>query len=152
MNASSNQSSKETILDLPVSPPSLTRAPQPRSKAQLVGWILSGLLTAFMLFSSLGKFSDFEGKAEMFEHLGWSEAVMVYIGVVEIAIALLFLLPRTAVIATILLTAYLGGAIATHVRVSDPFIFPMMLCVIYWIALGLRDKRVFALAFGGPAK
>jgi hypothetical protein len=118
------------------------------AKSTIVGWVLSGLLTAFMLFSAMGKFSDFEGKAEMFAHLGWSESVMVNIGVVEIAITLLFLVPRTAFIAAILLTAYLGGAIATHVRVNDAFIFPLIICVIYWVALGLRDKRIFALAFG----
>ncbi len=123
---------------------------KPRSKAKIVGWVLSGLLTAFMLFSSVGKFSDFEGKTEMFEHLGWSESVMVKIGIVEIAIALLFLVPKTAFMAAILLTAYLGGAIATHVRVGDPFIFPMIICVVYWIALGLRNSRVFTLAFGVP--
>ena len=126
-------------------------ADRPRAalaKSTIAGWVLSGLLTAFMLFSSMGKFSDFEGKAEMFAHLGWSESVMVNIGVVEIAIALLFLVPRTAFIAAILLTAYLGGAIATHVRVNDAFIFPLIICVIYWVALGLRDRRVFALAFG----
>ncbi len=123
-------------------------ADRPRAalaKSTIAGWVLSGLLTAFMLFSSMGKFSDFEGKAEMFAHLGWSESVMVNIGVVEIAIALLFLVPRTAFIAAILLTAYLGGAIATHVRVNDAFIFPLIICVIYWVALGLRDRRVFAL-------
>ncbi|MEO8270396.1 MAG: DoxX family protein [Aureliella sp.] len=125
---------------------------KPRSKAKIVGWVLSGLLTAFMVFSSVGKFSEFDGKAEMFEHLGWSESVMVNIGMVEVAIALLFLVPRTAFIAVILLTAYLGGAIATHVRVNDSFTFPMIICVVYWIALGLRDSRVFKLAFGIPAK
>ena len=119
-----------------------------RSKSKIVGWVLSGLLTAFMLFSSLGKFSDFEGKAEMFDHLGWSEAVMFKVGIVEVVIALLFLVPRTAFIAAILLTAYLGGAVGTHVRVNDVFFFPIIICVVYWVALGLRDNRVFALAFG----
>lgn len=76
------------------------------------------------------------------------EAVMVKIGVVEIAITLLFLVPRAAFIAAILLTAYLGGAVATHVQVNDAFIFPIIICVVYWVALGLRDNRVFALAFG----
>jgi hypothetical protein len=112
----------------------------------LVGWVLSGLLTAFLLFSSTGKFRDFEGKAEMFDHLGWSESVMVTIGIVEVVIALLFLVPRTAFVAAILITGYLGGAIATHVRVGDPFIFPIVIGIVCWVALGLRDARVFRLA------
>ena len=122
------------------------------SRSRISGWVLSGLLTAFMLFSASGKFVEFKGKAEMFEQLGWSESVMVTIGIVEIAIALLFLVPRAAFIAAILLTAYLGGAIATHVRVGDAFFFPIIICVVYWIALGLRDARVFALAFSAPAR
>lgn len=119
-----------------------------RSICAIAGWVLSVLLTAFMMFSAMGKFTDFEGKAEMFAHLGWSVEVMRTIGFVEVAIALLFLVPRAAFIAAILLTAYLGGAIATHVRVNDGFLFQLVIAVLYWIALGLRDQRIFTLAFG----
>ncbi len=118
-----------------------------RSIPRTIGWALSGLLVAFMLFSAMGKFTDFPGKAEMFEHLGWSESVMFYIGYIEVVIVLLYLIPRVAFIANIMITAYLGGAIATHVRVQDSMVFPLILCVIFWIALGLRDQRVFDLAF-----
>lgn len=128
----------------------MSEAQPSRSTGKIVGWVLSGLLTAFMLFSSVGKFSTFEGKAEMFEKLGWSEAVMFNIGIVEVIIAVMFLIPRTAFFGAILITAYLGGAIATHVRISDSFIFPIIIGVIYWVALGLRDQRIFALAFGLP--
>lgn len=128
----------------------MSEAQPSRSTGKIVGWILSGLLTAFMLFSSMSKFASFEGKAEFFAKLGWSEEVMHYIGVVEIIIVVLFLIPRTAFIAAILITAYLGGAIATHVRISDSYIFPIIIGVIYWVALGLRDQRIFTLAFGLP--
>jgi hypothetical protein len=128
----------------------MSEATPSRSTGKIIGWILSGLLTAFLLFSSMGKFSSCEGKAEMFAKLGWSEDVMFYIGVVEVIIAVMFVIPRTAFIGAILITAYLGGAIATHVRISDPFIFPIIIGVIYWVALGLRDQRIFTLAFGMP--
>ncbi len=118
-----------------------------KSKAKIVGWVLSILLTAFMIFSSIGKFSDFEGKAEMFAQLGWSESVMFNIGILEVIIALMFLIPRTAFVAAILLSAYLGGAIATHVRVNEAYVFPIIIGVIYWVALGLRDTRIFKMAF-----
>ena len=126
----------------------MTNEIKKRSPAKIAGWVLTGLLTAFMIFSSIGKFSDFEGKAAMFEHLGWSDALMFKIGVVEVVIVILFLVPRAAFIAAILITAYLGGAITTHVRVNDDFIFPIIIGVLYWVALGLRDKRVFSHAFG----
>lgn len=118
------------------------------SASRIVGWLLSALLVAFLcLVSASGKFVDFEGKEEMFSHLGWSTDLMVNIGIVEVAIALLFLVPRASFIAAILLTAYLGGATATHVRVGDPFFVPIVICVFVWIALGLRDPRVFRIAF-----
>jgi hypothetical protein len=122
-----------------------------RSVSSIAGWVLTALLTLFMIFSTIGKFVDFEGKAEMFAHLGWSEAVMFNIGIVELVIALLFLVPQTAFVAAILLTAYLGGAITAHVRVNENFVFPIILCVLYWVALGLRDRRVFQVAFGNTA-
>lgn len=120
------------------------------SKGQRIsGWVLSGLLAAFLIIASaMGKFTDWEGKSEMFSKLGWSEDVMFTIGIVEVAIAILFLIPRTAFVAAILLAAYLGGAVATHIRVNDPFWFPIVLGIVAWIALGLRQPEVFRLAMG----
>lgn len=123
------------------------------NKKVLAGWILSALVAAVLIVvSAPGKFMDFEGKDEMFAKLGWDQDVMVKIGVVEIAVAILFLIPRTAFVGAILLSAYLGGAVATHVRVNDPFFFPIIIGVLAWIALGLRDRRVFAAAFGTPGR
>jgi len=84
----------------------------------------------------------------MFAKMGWSEEVMVKIGIVEVAIAVLFLIPRTAFVAAILLAAYLGGATATHVRAGEAFFFPIIIGVVAWIALGLRQPDVFRLALG----
>lgn len=119
------------------------------NKLQITGWVLSGLLSAFLIFASAsGKFTDWEGKAEMFEKLGYSIEVMTKIGVVEVIAAVLFLIPRTGFLGAILLTGYLGGATATHVRVGDPFFMPIIMGVIVWIAYGLRRPEVFSLAFG----
>jgi hypothetical protein len=118
-------------------------------KLEIAGWILSVLIALFLIgASAMGKFTQWEGKAEMFAKMGWSEDVMVKIGIVEVVIALLFLIPRSSFVAAILLAAYLGGAVATHVRVGDPFVFPIILGVIAWIALGLRKPDVFRLALG----
>jgi hypothetical protein len=118
-----------------------------RSKANIAGWVLSILLVAFLcLASAIGKFIDFPDKDEMFAKLGWATDVMFNIGIIEVAIALLFLVPRTAFVAAILLTAYLGGATATHVRIGDPFFMPILFGVIVWVALGLRDPRIFQIA------
>ena len=123
---------------------------------KIVGWVLSILIAAMMIFlSAPGKFMDFEGKEAMFAKLGWGVEVMKTIGVIEIAVAILYLIPRTAFIGAVLVTAYLGGVIATHVRVNDPAsntITPIILGVLIWVALGLRDGRVFTTAFTAPPK
>lgn len=109
----------------------------------VVGWALSGLLAAFLIGASAsGKFLSWEGKSEMFAKLGWTESAMYTIGVVEIVITILFLIPRTAFWGGLLLTAYLGGAVATHVRIQDPFYMPIVMGVLVWVALALRDERV----------
>ncbi len=116
---------------------------------RITGWVLSVLLVLFLIgASATGKFTQWEGKAEMFATMGWTEDVMFTIGIVEVAVAILFLIPRAAFIAAILLSAYLGGAIATHVRVGEPFFFPIIIAVLAWVALGLRKPGVFQLAFG----
>ena len=118
-------------------------------KRRIAGWVLSGLISLMLIGGSAsGKFTQWEGKSEMFGKLGWNEDVMVKVGIVEVAIAVLFLIPRTAFVAAILLAAYLGGATATHVRVGDPFFVPIILGIVAWIALGLRQPDVFRLAFG----
>jgi hypothetical protein len=118
------------------------------SKSALIGWILSALLAAFLILASgFPKFIEWEGKEAMMSKLGWATSTIFYIGIVEIAVALLFLIPRTAFLGAILLTGYLGGATATHVRINDPFFMPIILGIIAWVALGLRDRRIFTLAF-----
>ncbi|MBL9163416.1 MAG: DoxX family protein [Planctomycetaceae bacterium] len=120
---------------------------------KIIGWILSVLIAAMLMFlSAPGKFMDFDGKEEMFAKLGWGVEVMKTIGVIEIAVAILYLIPRTAFIGAVLITAYLGGAIATHVRINDQFIMPVIIGVLAWVALGLRDGRVFTTAFTAPPK
>jgi hypothetical protein len=119
------------------------------SKSKIAGWVLSALIAAMMIGPSAGgKLMDFEGKEKMFADLGWSTSIMFYIGILEIACAVLFLIPKTSFIGAILLTAYLGGATATHVRIPEPFHMPVIIGVLVWIALGLRNPVIFRLALG----
>lgn len=119
----------------------------------IVGWALSGLLALMLIgLSASGKFTQWEGKAEMFGKLGWTEDVMFYVGIVEVIITVLFLIPRTAFIGAILISAYLGGATAAHLRIGDPFVFPIILGIISWVALGLRVPSIFLLAIGATPR
>lgn|SRR5690606_22880172 len=119
-------------------------------KARLItGWVMSVLLALFLIVvSASGKFTEWEGKEEMFSKLGYTSDLMFKIGIVEVVLALLVLIPRTTFIAAVLLTGYLGGATATHVRVGDPFFFPILLGVFLWVAVGLRRPEIFTLAIG----
>ena len=118
-------------------------------KQKIAGWIISGLVAAMLMGpSAMGKFTEWEGKAAMFEKMGFSTELMFKIGILEVTIAVLYLIPQTAFIGAILLTGYLGGAIVTHLRVGEPFIFPGIFGVVLWVALGLRQPDVFKLAMG----
>jgi hypothetical protein len=122
---------------------------------RIIGWVLSGLLAAFLIVGSgvpkLMESSDPEMKKAMDEILtkiGWSADTIKIIGVIEIVITLLFVIPRTGFVGAILITGYLGGAIATHVRIGDAPIFPIVLGVLVWVGLALRQPVLWRLAVG----
>jgi hypothetical protein len=118
-----------------------------------IGWGMSILLSVFLIVASAGgKFTEWEGKAEMFDKFGYASELMTRIGVLEVILALLILIPRIEFVSAILLTAYLGGAVATHVRVDDPFYFPILAGIFLWVAMGLRRPEIFRLAFGSPSR
>ena len=124
--------------------PEMQNAPASK-KMYWAGWILSVLPVPLLLMSATMKFLQPASMAEGLEHLGWPLSVMFALGVVELTCTVLYVIPQTAVLGAILLTGYLGGAIATHVRIGDSFIPPVILGVIVWLGLYLRDTRVRAL-------
>jgi hypothetical protein len=112
------------------------------------GRIISTLPVLFLLVDGIMKLVKPRVVVEATVKLGYPESVIVGLGVVLIACTIVYLIPRTAVLGAILLTGYLGGAIATHVRAGDqlfPIIFPVILGAMLWGGLYLRDKRVRSL-------
>lgn len=120
---------------------------QPVSKKMLwAGYIISALPVLMLLFSASMKFLKPAGFADGIAALGWTESQMTTLGFIEIGSTIIYLIPRTSVLGAILLTGYLGGATATHVRIGDPsFITPAALGVLVWLGLWLRDSRLRAL-------
>ena len=117
-------------------------------KSRLAGFALSTLIALFLIgASAVPKFIDFDKKEEMFAKMGWSIETMKYVGVVEVAVAVLLVIPQTAFIGAILTTAYLGGATAAHVRIDEPFFFPIIFGALVWIAYALRRPDVVWRAF-----
>jgi hypothetical protein len=126
------------------SDPQIARAPVPKPLLW-AGWIISVLPVLMLLMSAVMKFVKPPPVVEGFSKLGWSEELALALGIVELACTILYVIPRTSVLGAILLTGYLGGATATHVRIGDPFIMPIILGVLVWLGLYLRDSRLRAL-------
>lgn len=115
----------------------------PASKAMLwTGCVLSVLPALMLIFSGVMKLLRPPEMTEGFNHLGWSVDLALALGIVELTCTALYLIPRTAVLGAILLTGYLGGAIATHVRIGEGFVPPVVLGVVIWAGLSLRDARL----------
>jgi hypothetical protein len=113
-----------------------------------VGRILSWLAALFLLFDGVTKLFKPAFVVEATVQLGYPERVIVGIGVVLVLCTVLYLIPRTAVLGAILVTGYLGGAVATHVRAERSWfeiVFPIIFGVLVWAGLVLRDERLRAL-------
>ncbi len=114
-------------------------------KALWTGRVLSALLAFLLLFDAVGKLMRLVPVVEGTVRLGYPESLVLGIGLVELACAVVYAIPRSSILGAILLTGYLGGATATHVRIGDPFLFPIVFGVLVWGALFLREGRLRAL-------
>src|SRR6201993_1728713 len=119
----------------------------PVSKGRLwAGRIMSALPALFLLMDGIMKLAKPEFVVKATVQLGYPESVIFGLGIVVLVCVILYVVPRTAVLGAILLTGYLGGAVATHLRVGDPLfshvLFPTYLGVMLWLGLYLRDERV----------
>lgn len=117
------------------------------------GRILSGIAIAFLLFDAVGKVMMVAPVVEGSTALGYPETTIIPIGVILLAGVVLYAIPRTAVLGAIYLTGYLGGAVATHVRVGHALpthvLFPVYVAVFVWGGLALRKPRLVAVLMGG---
>jgi hypothetical protein len=110
------------------------------------GWVMTALPALMLLMSAGMKFAKGPKVMEGMAKFGYPESTILGIGIAELACTVLYVIPRTSVFGAILLTGYLGGATATHVRVGDPaFISAVITGVLVWLGLYLRDPRVRAL-------
>lgn len=121
----------------------------PVAKKQLwSGRIMSALPALFLLVDGVMKLVKPAPVVEATVRLGYPESVIFGLGIVLLACTIIYLVPRTSVLGAILLTGYLGGAVATQVRAGDglfPIFFPVILGVLVWGGLFLRDDRLRAL-------
>ena len=107
--------------------------------------ILEGFAVLFLVVDGAGKVLRLAPYVEGTAKVGYPEGCLVPLGIVLLASTLLYAVRRTAVLGAILLTGYLGGATATHVRLGQPFVIPVLFGVILWGCLYLRDERLRSL-------
>ncbi|WP_437186854.1 DoxX family protein [Planctomicrobium sp. SH668] len=125
--------------------PELDAPSQRRPITYWLGWVLTLLPVFALCMSGVMKILLPPDAVKGMETLGWPIGVMKWLAIAEFASAILYLIPQTAGLGAILATGYLGGAIAAHVRVGDGFAPPVILGVMIWLGLFLRDPQFRAL-------
>ncbi len=115
------------------------------NKMLWAGYVVSALPVLLLLFSGVMKFAKPAALVEGFAHLGWPESLALVLGILEVGCTIVYVIPQTSVLGAILLTGYLGGATATHVRIGEGFIGPVLFGVLVWLGIYLRDSRIRAL-------
>jgi len=120
------------------------------SKGRLwTGWILSALPALMLIMGGIMDLMKPDFVVKTTVEMGYPEGVITGLGIVVLICVILYLIPNTAVLGAILLTGYLGGAVATHVRHGDPFfanvLAPVYFAIVVWAGVYLREPRLSAL-------
>jgi hypothetical protein len=122
-----------------------TAAARPSSKMVWAGRAISGLVVLFLLIANtLGLIHKAES-VKYFVAYGYPESAYIPICIVFFVCVLVYAIPRTSILGAILLTGYFGGATATHVRAGEPFFIPVVVGVLVWLGIFLREERLRAL-------
>jgi hypothetical protein len=113
---------------------------------QVIGRTITAIPVAFLAFDAVIKLMNIEAVQQSFQRLGYQTSIALAIGLLELACLVVYVVPRTSVFGAVLLTGFLGGAIATHARVGDPLLthslFPVYVAILLWTGLFLRSERL----------
>lgn len=132
------------MANLVVSAPAVERVHlSPRALVR-TGQVLTGLIVAFLTVDAIGKLIPLAPYVEGTVRVGYAAELLRPLGLALAIPTLLHVLPRTQFFGAVLLTAYFGGAVATHVRTGTPFWMPIAFCVILWAAYAMRSARLRA--------
>lgn len=114
-------------------------------KMMWAGRVMTTLAVLPFIFSAAMKFSGSPQLLQGWSHFGWPESMILPIGILEITCVILYLIPRISVLGAILLTGYLGGAIATHLRLGEAVFIHIALGLFIWGGIYCRESRLRAL-------
>ena len=111
------------------------------------GWVISLAPVFICLTSARWKLTHSPFYVHEWTRIGWPMTEINGIGMVQIACVILYLIPQTALLGTVLLTGYLGGAIASYVRIGEPYpmLVPLTTCLLAWLGIYLREERLRAI-------
>ncbi len=115
---------------------------------QIILWIFTGIIGLFFAFGAYGKFFPTEEGLKMTESIGLDASTMMMLGIVELLSVILFIIPRTGVLGTLLLAAYLGGAIATLLEHGLPIMLTCIIQAVIWIIAALRFPELTSRIMG----
>ena len=110
-----------------------------------IGWGFTCLVSAGLIFSAALKLLRLPDVAKEFDRLGYEKVSPLELGVVELTCTILYLIPQTSILGAVLLTGYLGGAVATHVRMDEGFLPPLIMGVLLWLGIFLREPKLRAI-------
>jgi hypothetical protein len=110
-----------------------------------VGRVISILVSLLFLLSAFLKIKGGPELAKGIAHLGLPDSMILPLSILEICCVVIYLIPATSVLGGILLAGYIGGAICTHWRVGDPFVVQIVVGLLVWLGLYLREDRLKAL-------
>lgn len=117
--------------------------------SRIIGWILSILVMLFLLFDAFGKFTKPEAVIKGTTDLGYPVSSITLLGAILLICTILYAIPKTSLLGAVLLTGYMGGAIATQIRVENPLftyiLVPVYLGIILWLGLYLRSTKLRGL-------
>jgi DoxX-like protein len=120
--------------------------PAASRRAVIAGRVLRGIAIAFLAFDASMKVLQVQAAVEGTVQLGYPAASLLPLGLLQLAFLLLYIVPRTSVLGAVLWTGYLGGAVATHVRMGNPvfthLLSPVYVAIVLWGGLWLTDRRL----------
>ena len=120
------------------------------ARTRITGIVCTSIAALFLSFDTVLKVLMLGPAVEGTTSLGYPAGTVLWIGAIEMVCLILYLVPGTAVLGAVLMTGYLGGAVATHVRISSPLLthtlFPLYVALFVWGGLYLREPRLRALA------
>lgn len=114
----------------------------PSKGARITGWVFTILCALFNFVDGIMKVAKATVSMEGSVVLGWPENLVQLIGILLTVFTILHLIPRTAVLGAVLTTAYLGGAVSIMMRLGNPYYFPIVIGVLLWAGLALRNPKV----------